>query len=293
MWKKIAALVLAAGVALTLGAARPDAPTPNYPGGISQPNAGVTNTGKMVCPTERDPDPWVRINSIPRFRAVSAGTCIIVPTDGRSGMTIAKLPNGDGYYPNISSGFAFGSYRCPDPNSPNLCPTYPVKFVHDGYPTLSVKEWSEPHYLGNLATDDWLAPDISYTSYSDRCAPLLSRADVEVMIWFTHPGDIAVPDVGQQYHTWIDGRRWKIDTWETSNHCPAGEGWRLVLIMAPRMTNGPLNVHHVHLNKFFSYVMHQGWASKSYYLMSQNIGWEMHYGGIGNRIDNVSLIRTK
>lgn len=294
MWKRTAAIVAAAlGFALTLGAASPQAPTPNYPAGVSQPAAGVANHGKMICPTKRNPDPWTRIESSPRFRAISAGTCIVVPTDGRAGMTIEKLPNGDGYYPNISSGFQLGYYNCPEPDSADLCPQYPVPFVHDGYPTLSVKEWSEPNYAGNFATDNWLAPAIDYTSYSSRCAPLLSRADVEVMIWFTHPDDIAVPDVGRQYSTWIDGRRWKVDTWETSNHCPQGEGWRLVLIMAPRLTNGSLVVHHIHLNKFYSYVMHQGWAGKGYYLMSQNVGWEMRYGGIGNRIDNVSLANTK
>lgn len=295
MWRRIAALGAALGVALTLGAAspQPNAPTPNYPAGISQPKAGVANTGKEICPTKRNPYPWTRINSTPRFRAFSAGTCIVVPDDGSVGMTITRMPNGDGMYPNISSGFQMGYYACPDTWSPSLCPTYPVKFVKDGYPTLTVKEWSEHRYIGNFATDNWLAPDISYTSYPDRCAPLLGQADVEVMLWFTHPGDIAVPDYGRMYSTWIDGRRWRIETWETSNHCPAGEGWRLLIFMAPRQTNGDLTVHHVHMNKFYSYAMHKDMLGKGYYLISQNVGWETHYGGVGNSIINLSLKGTR
>lgn len=295
MWKRIIALGAALGVAMTLGAAspQPQAPTPNYPAGVSQPAAGVVNHGKEICPTKHNRDPWVRIESTPRFRAISAGTCIIVPTHGRVGMTITRLPNGDGMFPNISSGYQLGYYNCPASWNASLCPMYPVRFVKDGYPTLTVQEWSARDYIGNFATDNWLAPGISYTNYQSRCAPLLGRADVEVMLWFTHPGDIAVPDYGSMYSTWIDGRRWRIETWETSNHCPAGEGWRLLIFMAPRQTNGMLVVHHVHLNKFYSYAMHHDMMGKGYYLISQNAGWELHEGGRGNTIINLILKGTK
>lgn len=289
MWKKIAVLAAAIGVALTLSAARSQVPVPDYPAGIIQPHAGVVNHGREICPSVRNPDPWTTIRSTPRFRAISAGTCIAVPTSGRVGMTITQMPRGDGYFPNISSGYQLGYYGCPRMDSASLCPQYPVAVTKDGYPLLSVKEWSEPWYKGNFSTDNWLASDVSYTNYSSRCAPLLSKADVEVMIWFTHPGDIAVPDRGSMYSTWIDGRRWRVETWETGNHCPTGEGWRLLIFMAPRRTNGDLVVHNVRLNKFYSYAIKQDMMGKEYYLISQNVGWETRSGGIGNRIDNMTL----
>lgn len=291
---RAAAALAVIGAVFSMTAARSGIPVPQYPaGGIHQPAAGVANHGKVICPTKSNPDPWVRIESTPRLRAISAGTCISVPTNGRAGMTIQGFPKGDGYFPNISSGYQLGYYGCPESGNSKLCPQYPVKFTHDGYPVLSFKEWSEPNYLGNFATDNWLAPNISYTSYASRCAPLLGQADVEVMVWFTHPGDIAVPDVGRMYSTRIDGRRWRVETWETANHCPAGEGWRLLIFMAPRQVNGPLTVHGVKLNKFYSWAMHNGMLGKDYYLISQNLGWETHAGGVGNRIDSMTLAGTK
>lgn len=291
MRKIIATAVAALGFALTLGATSPQTPSP----GVVSPNAGVANHGQEICPSPSNPNPWVGINGTPRLRAISAGACIVVPTDGHVGMTIERMPNnGQRFtYPNISSGYQLGQYDCPEMTNKSMCPTYPVPFVKDGYPTLTISEYSVTNYDGNLSSDEWLMPSATDTDYASRCALPGVPSAVEVMIWYVHHNDIAIPDTAGQYSTRIDGRRWKVYMWRTGSGCPAGEGWRLVIIMAPRLNNGNLVVRHVHLNKFYSYVMHRGWVSKSYYLTAQNVGWEMLSGGVGNRIINVTLKGTK
>jgi hypothetical protein len=247
----------------------------------------VNRYGAPIC----DRNGWTWIQAVPRMMAHdSAGSCIEVPSKTRAAMIVTTAPE-NGSYPNISSGYALGLSGCPSAYDVRhgLCLKYPDRVAGNRDPVASVKAWDAPGYQGNLAFDMWFSAKPGNTSFQGRCSTVLSKADTEIMVWLAHPGDIAVPDTGHQYQTWIGGRRWKIDTWETFNHCPAGEGWRLVLIMAPRLTNGQVTVHDLKLNLFWKYAIKNGWLRDDEWNTAIDLGWEMDHGGTGNAIEGYSL----
>ena len=109
------------------------------------------------------------------------------------------------------------------------------------------------------------------------------------MVWLSHPGDLQPRSAAGYYDTWIGGRPWHVMEWETGNACPRGEGWRLVIFMAPKVTNGEVVVRRLKLNDFFEYAAGQGWLRNSEYLVAIDLGWEMDYGGKGNTISDYAL----
>ena len=234
---------------------------------------------------------WTWIQTTPRLTAHdSAGSCIEVPSKTRAAMTVTTAPE-NGSFPYIGSGYQLGLSGCPSAYDVKhgLCLRYPDRVGGNWDPVASVKAWDAPGYAGNLAFDMWFSAKPGNTSFQGRCSTVLDKADTEVMVWLAHPGDIAVPDTGRQYQTWIGGRRWKVDEWETSNHCPPGQGWRLVLIMAPRLTDGTVSVHNMKLNLFWKYAAAHGWLRDDEWLDSVDLGWEMRSGGKGNTIEGYSL----
>lgn len=234
---------------------------------------------------------WTWLETVPRMEAHdSAGSCVEAPDARKAKLTVTRAPE-NGSFPNISSGWALGLSGCPSAYDMRhgLCLKYPDRVAGNWDPVASVKAWLAPGYEGNLAFDTWFAAKPGNTSYQARCSSDLSKAGTEIMVWLAHPGDIAVPDTGRQYQTWIGGRRWKIDTWETFNHCPAGEGWRLVIFMAPRITDGTVAVHNLRLDPFFSYAVRSGWLREAEYLTAIDLGWEMDHGGTGNKIEGYTL----
>ena len=234
---------------------------------------------------------WTWIQTTPRLTAHdSAGSCVEVPSKTRAAMTVTTAPE-NGSFPNISSGYELGLSGCPSAwdMRHGLCLEYPDRVAANWDPVASVKARDAPGYQGNLAFDMWFSATSANTSFQGRCATVLSKADTEIMVWLSHPGDIAVPDTGRQYQTWIDGRRWKVDEWETSNHCPAGEGWRLVIFMAPRLTNGTVTVHGLKLNAFWRYTIRRGWLCDDEWNTAIDLGWEMDRGGKGNTIEGYTL----
>jgi len=246
--------------------------------------AGVVRYGSPVC----GPNEWVQLQTAPRMAVHDApGACVTAPGKTRAAMTVDTSAGGG--FPNISDGIELGHDSCPSAADmrEGLCDRYPVALGREGEPYATVKATLAGGYAGNVAFDDWYSPSSARTSYADRCSAHLGDDYVEVMVWLAHPGDY--PGTARDYTTWLDGRRWRELSWETSTGCPRGEGWRLVIFEAPRVSDGVVVVHHLKLNVFSGYAIREGWMGGSQYLTAIDLGFEIHAGGAGNAIDSYSL----
>jgi hypothetical protein len=233
---------------------------------------------------------WIRLPGRDLI-AHAAGAYVQVPAVGRAAMSVRASQAVEGHFPNISSGCE--AYDCTLTGKPGAAFDYPVRVRDDGDPVATVAGRTTGGYAGNLAFDLWLsaAPQLSSgPSNPGVCAPLrdLGAADTEVMIWLAHPGDYAVTS-RRAYGVEIGGRRWHVDEWATPDGCPSGDYWRLVIFMAPRITNGRLAVRGLKLGDFTGYSDRMGWSSRREWLDSINLGWEMRAGGAGSAIDRYDL----
>jgi Glycosyl hydrolase family 12 len=247
--------------------------------------------GKAVCGANA----WDWVETKPRMVAHdSAGSCVKVPSKTRAAMSVTKAPD-NGSFPNISSGYELNENSCPSgaDMKAGLCDKYPVEVAKEGNPVATFSGHTAAGYVGNFAFDTYFTAKASNTSFQGRCSTVLSKADVEVMVWLSHPGDLQPSSTAGFYTTTIDGRSWHVYEWETPDGCPAGEYWRLVIFTAPQVTNGPVAVHNLKLNDFFSYAIRSGWLRLDEYLLSIDLGWEMKGGGAGNAIDSYSLTGVK
>lgn len=254
------------------------------PGPVSASDIG--RYGTPFC----QPNGWTWIQVSPRLTAHdSAGSCVEVPSKTRAAMTVTRAPE-NGSFPNISSGYELGLSGCPSAYDMRrgLCLKYPDRVGGNWDPVASVKAWDAPGYEGNLAFDTWFSARPGNTSFQARCSTVLSKAATEVMIWLAHPGDFSGVPSGA-YSVRIGGRVWHVDEWTTRNHCPPGEGWRLVIFMAPRITDGTVSVHNLKLNNFFGYAVRAGWLRDDEYLTAVDLGFEMDHGGTGNAIEGYTL----
>jgi hypothetical protein len=255
------------------------------------PATDADRYGKAVCGANA----WDWVETKPRMVAHdSAGSCVKVPSKTRAAMSVTKAPN-NGSFPNISSGYELNENSCPSgaDMKAGLCDRYPVEVAKEGDPVATFSGHTAAGYVGNFAFDTYFAAKASNTSFQGRCSTVLSKADVEVMVWLSHPGDLQPGSPAGFYTTRIDGRSWHVYEWQTPDGCPAGEYWRLVIFMAPQVTNGAVAVHNLKLNDFFSYALRSGWLRLDEYLLSIDLGWEMKSGGAGNAIDSYSLSGVK
>ena len=298
-WFRGATVAVLTGLALTLPASLAAAGTP--PAATAIPDTGVPDAlapaidvdqyGKAVCGANA----WDWVETKPRMVAHdSAGSCVKVPSKTRAAMSVTKAPD-NGSFPNISSGYELNENSCPSgaDMKTGLCDKYPVKVAKEGDPVATFSGHTAAGYTGNFAFDTYFAAKASNTSFQGRCSTVLSRADVEVMVWVSHPGDLQPATPAGFYTTTIDGRSWHVYEWETPDGCPAGEYWRLVIFVAPQVTNGPVAVHNLKLNDFFGYAIRSGWLRTDEYLLAIDLGWEMKSGGAGNAIDSYSLTGVK
>lgn len=231
---------------------------------------------------------WSWLETTPRMQVHdSAGSCVEAPSKYRAAMTVTKAPNNDSY-PNISSGSELGLSGCPSAYDAahGICLHYPDRAGGNQNPIASVRAWNAPDYQGNLSFDMWFSPRHETGSYQSRCSSDLSKSYTEIMVWLAHPADLAY---SSGYTTRIGGRRWHVMEWATAHHCPPGQRWRLVIFMAPRMTDGPVTVHNLKLNDFWRYSIGQGWLRNSEWNTAIDLGWEMHHGGTGNTISSWTL----
>lgn len=300
---RVATVALVTGLALALPASFaaagtvPAAAVPN----AALPNAALPNTalpgtdadlyGKAVCGANA----WDWAGTKPRMVAHdSAGSCIKVPSKTRAAMSVTRAPD-NGSFPNISSGYELNENSCPSAADmkAGLCDKYPVEVAREGNPVASFSGHTAAGYAGNFAFDTYFAAKASSTSFQARCSTVLSKADVEIMVWISHPGDLQPGSPAGFYTTEVDGRPWHVDEWETPDGCPAGEYWRLVIFMAPQVTNGVVAVQGLKLSDFFSYAIRSGWLRTNEYLLAIDLGWEMKRGGAGNAIDSYTLSGVK
>jgi hypothetical protein len=262
------------------------------PPAVNVPNAtaplvDVNQFGKSFCGANA----WDWIDTKPRMIAHdSAGSCVKVPSVNRAAMSVTKAPN-NGSFPNISSGYELNANSCPSgaDMAAGLCDRYPVKLADDGNPVATVSGHTAPGYAGNFAFDTWFAAKAANTSFGGRCSTVLSKADTELMVWLSHPGDLQPSSPAGFYPTKIDGRYWHVYEWATAHNCPAGQTWRLVIFESPDVTNGTVTVHNLRLDDFFGYAVQAGWLRSDEYLTAIDLGWEMHGGGQGNAIDSYTL----
>ncbi len=282
-WRHLAWRAGVAGASfLTLSAA-----APGRPGAGAAPDNDKNIYGAPFC----GPNAWDWIKTAPRLVAHdSTGSCVEVPRSGQAAMKVTTAPE-NGSFPNISSGWQLGENSCPSgaDKQPGRCFRYPVKLAADGDPVATVRGLTTPGYVGNFAFDTWFEPRAASTSFEDRCSTVLSKAGTEVMVWLSHPGDLQPASPDGYYTTLIDGHWWHVWEWVSPDHCPRGEGWRLVIFTAPRVTNGAVTVRNLKLNGFFDYAAGQGWLREKEYLMAIDLGWEMKQGGVGNSINYYSL----
>jgi hypothetical protein len=284
-----ATVAVTTGVTLALLASSAGAATAPA---VTQPNTAVpgfdvNQYGRSFCGRNA----WDWIDTRPRMIAHdSAGSCVKVPSVNRAAMSVTRAP-GNGSFPNISSGYELNANSCPSDAdmATGLCTLYPVKVAEDGNPAATVAGRTVPGYIGNFAFDIWFAPKAASTSFQNRCSKVPGKADTEIMIWLSHPGDLQPSSPLGFYTTRIDGRYWHVDEWPTLNHCPAGQSWRLVIFSSPRVTNGTVTVDNLKLNDFFGYAVRAGWLRPDEYLMAIDLGWEMDKGGQGNAIDDYTL----
>jgi len=229
---------------------------------------------------------WDWTETAPRMIVHADKSCVEVPIENKASFSITTSIGGA--MPYISSGYAQGSNGCPSAadQADGLCNLYPVQLNHEGEPLVTISATLKPGYAGNVAMDDYYSPVESRASYSDRCSSNLADAYVEVMVWFAHPGDLAGK---YSYTTWLDGRKWQVETWETTTGCPKGEGWRLLIFMAPRTTDGTVTVHNVKLNVFTGWAIAHHMMTGKWYLDSINAGFEEKNKVAGESIDSYSL----
>jgi hypothetical protein len=251
--------------------------------GAVAPASDVHRYGSPFCAANA----WDWTETVPRMTVHAGGSCVNVPDEAKAAFTVTSPEPGT--FPNIASGYELGLDSCPSASDlrGGLCDRYPVTLGKEGEPYATVKARLAPGYRGNVAFDDWYSPAASRTAYSGRCSANLGTAYTEVMVWLAHPGDY--PGSPGDYSARLDGRRWRVMTWETTTGCPPGQGWRLVIFEAPKITAGLVNVHHLKLNVFSGYAIRQGWMGGSQYLTAIDLGFEIHAGGAGNAIDNYSL----
>ena len=247
----------------------------------------VRTWGKPFCGTNA----WTWIETDPRLVAHdSAGSCVEVPDPRKAQLVVTQAP-GNGSFPNIGSGFGVGGDSCPSyaDRKAGLCLRYPARVAGNWDPVASVKGWLAPGYEGNFAFDTWFSASPRSTSFQSRCSTVLSKADTEIMVWLAHPGDWQPRSPYGYYTTRVDGRMWHVMEWETTNHCPSGEGWRLVIYTAPRVTGGTVSVHNLKLNDFWGDSIRRGFLRDDEWLDAIDLGWEMDWGGTGNAVEGYTL----
>jgi len=231
---------------------------------------------------------WVWAVTTPRMTIHdSPGSCVMAPSKTKDAFTVTS--GGTGGFPNIASGYELGADSCPSKadQADGLCGLYPVQLGKEGEPHATVKAWMPAGYTGNIAYDDWYSPAVNRTGYSGRCAADLNDAYVEIMVWVAHPGDY--PGRASDYTVRLDGRKWRVMTWETTTGCPRGEGWRLLIFEAPRVSTGTVVVHNLKLNVFSGYAIKRGWMTGGWYLDAIDVGAEMRTHGTGLAIENYTL----
>lgn len=229
---------------------------------------------------------WDWTETAPRMIVHADKSCVEVPIENKASFSITTGIGGG--FPNISSGIEQGE-NCPSAadQKDGLCDLYPVQLGKEGEPYATVNATLKPGYAGNVAFDDWYSPTAARDTYAGRCSKNLATADVEIMAWLAHPGDLVGSPSG--YTTWLDGRRWRVLTWETGTGCPAGEGWRLLIFEAPKVTDGTLVDHNLKLNVFSGYAIGKGWMKGSWYLDAIDLGFEEHNSVAGDAINSFSL----
>lgn len=213
----------------------------------------------------------------------SAGTCV---TSERyhAVFSIAKVTKQISWqFPNIASGYTpEGEATCA--SSADTCFTYPVRQEDDGTPLASFSAWLNPGQY-DLAFDIYFSPtEGMHATGADR------NGDTEVMIWYAHPGLNETRSFNGGYVT-IGGIRFGVMTWRAGRTAH----WRYIAYVA--MSGPGLAVPHGKLvtfrnqwlNPFFRNVESRGYLSKTEWLQSIDLGFELVKNGTENNIHNYTL----